>query len=139
MIRLSFVDETTSGERDAAFALDFPEASLSLRDVIRARIHEEAARHEAAEDATAWRGLVRPVEAETGVGIDIDIDIAGAGKPRGRRVDVDAQCEAAYQAFARNGFLVLVGDKQITDLDEPVTGRSDAEVTFLKLIPLVGG
>jgi hypothetical protein len=101
MFRLLFVDETTAGARDTAFALDVPGGSLPLRDVIRARIHEEVA--------------------------------------RGLKVDAEAQCEAAFQAFARNGFLVLVGDRQITDLDEPVTGQADVEVTFLKLIPLVGG
>ena len=131
MFRLLFVDETTSGGRDAAFALDVPDASMPLREVIRARIHEEVARYEAAADPVAWRGLVRPVEDGT--------RFDGGGEPRDRKVDAEAQCQAAFQAFARNGFLVLVGDTQITDLDEPVTGRSDVEVTFLKLIPLVGG
>ena len=131
MIRLVFTDETTSGGRDTAFTLDVPETSLPLRDVIRARIHAEVARHEAAEGPTPWRGLVRPV----GAGGRLD----GVGEPRDRKVDAEAQCQAAFQAFARNGFLVLVGDRQLTDLDEPVTGQSDVEVTFLKLIPLVGG
>lgn len=132
MFRLLFVDETTSGDRDPAFALDVPGEWLPLRDVIRARIHEEAARHEAAEDSAAgWRGLVRPGKAEA--------RLDGAGVPRALKVDAEAQCEAAFRAFARNGFLVLVGDRQVTDLDEPVAGRDDVEVTFLKLIPLVGG
>jgi hypothetical protein len=101
MTRLVFVDETTSGDRDTAFALDIPYGLLTLRDVIRARVQQEAAR-------------ASPVDAE-------------------------AQCEEAFRAFERNRFLVLVGDRQMTELDALVADGPDAEVTFLKLIPLVGG
>ncbi|GHA66913.1 hypothetical protein ACIQRS_29280 [Streptomyces termitum] len=45
----------------------------------------------------------------------------------------------ALAAFARNGFLVLVGDRQIEDPDETVTVGPATEVVFLKLVPLVGG
>ncbi|MFG2330403.1 hypothetical protein ACGFMM_12320 [Streptomyces sp. NPDC048604] len=45
----------------------------------------------------------------------------------------------AVDAFGRNGFLVLVGDRQVEDLDETVELGPDTEVTFLKLVPLVGG
>ena len=45
----------------------------------------------------------------------------------------------AETAFSRNGFVVLVGDRQIEELDEEVDLRRDTEVTFLKLVALVGG
>lgn len=43
------------------------------------------------------------------------------------------------KAFSRNGFVVLVGDRQVEDLDAGVGLPAGTEVTFLKLVPLVGG
>ena len=131
MPRLVFVDETTSGDRDTAFALEIPDAPLTVREVIRARIHQEAARYSAADGAAVGRALVQPTAAET--------RLKDLKQPPARPVDVQAQCEEAFRAFERNGFLVLVGDRQMTELDALVVDGADVEVTFLKLIPLVGG
>ncbi|CAM5557181.1 hypothetical protein SAVIM338S_04568 [Streptomyces avidinii] len=57
----------------------------------------------------------------------------------GGRADPKARTEAAFAAFGRNGLLVLVGDRQITDLDEEIDLPPGTEVTFLKLVALVGG
>ncbi|MFI8289098.1 hypothetical protein EAO71_29805 [Streptomyces sp. ms191] len=63
-----------------------------------------------------------------------------------RRVTAEAgpgEAEGAYAravaAFGRNGFLVLVGDRQVEELDETVELDRDTEVTFLRLVPLAGG
>ena len=45
----------------------------------------------------------------------------------------------ALEAFGRNGFFVLVGDKQAVSLDEEFEVKVDTEVSFVKLVPLVGG
>jgi hypothetical protein len=42
-------------------------------------------------------------------------------------------------AFKRNGFVVLVDDRQVTDLDEVLEVSADTEVSFVRLVPLVGG
>ncbi|MEU0370824.1 hypothetical protein ABZ070_11280 [Streptomyces sp. NPDC006283] len=47
--------------------------------------------------------------------------------------------EQAVAAFARGRFLVLVGDRQVTDLDAPTDLSVATEITFLNLVPLVGG
>ncbi|MFK4597667.1 hypothetical protein [Streptomyces pristinaespiralis] len=47
--------------------------------------------------------------------------------------------ERALVDFGGNGFLVLVGDRQLTGLDERVDLTAATEVTFLRLVPLVGG
>ena len=56
-----------------------------------------------------------------------------------RRACEEAQYERALQAFARNGFFVLVGDRQVEDLDEDLELEADTEVSFVKLVALVGG
>ncbi len=45
----------------------------------------------------------------------------------------------ALEAFDRNGFFVLVGDKQAGSLDQEFEVKVATEVSFVKLVPLVGG
>ncbi|MDA0563604.1 hypothetical protein LG943_04555 [Streptomonospora sp. S1-112] len=133
MTRLICADETTSGGREAALVLDLAGERVSVREVIRRRVFQEAAEYNARASSGPFRGLVRPTEAE-----------AVLNGPRGPvhppvRVDPEEQFAAAVAAFSRNGFLVLTGERQLTDLDEEIELTPGLEVTFLKLVPLVGG
>jgi len=47
--------------------------------------------------------------------------------------------EGGQVRFERNGFFVLVGDRQVTNLDDPVSLTGNPEISFVKLTPLVGG
>ncbi|UQI45835.1 hypothetical protein M1P56_16455 [Streptomyces sp. HU2014] len=125
-----FVDETTAGDRNEARTLDIAEERLTLREVIRRRVFEEVADYQAREPA-GFRGLIRPTEAE--------LLLNGPKAPGGRRLDPQRCYERAVAAFARNGFLVLVGDRQVEELDEELDLPSGTEITFLKLVALVGG
>lgn len=57
----------------------------------------------------------------------------------GARVDPEKRTRATLEAFGRNGFVVLVDDRQVTSLDDKVRLHAGSRVTFLKLVPLVGG
>ena len=57
----------------------------------------------------------------------------------GRRIDPEGQFERALEAFGRNGFSLLVDDLQVDDLEETIEVGLGTTVTFLKLVPLVGG
>ncbi|MFE6130786.1 hypothetical protein ACFQ6Q_21405 [Streptomyces sp. NPDC056437] len=137
MARVTFVDETTSGSRTDGWGLDIAEERLALREVIRRRVFQEVAEFHA-RGAGEYRGLVRPASGNGGTD-----RASGAGRTVGAtgggRMDPEAQCALALAAFERNGFLILVGDRQVEDLDEEIELRLDTEVTFLKLVPLVGG
>lgn len=78
-----------------------------------------------------FQGLVQPEDTER--------VLNGYALRTPRRIDPRAQTELALKAFAGNGFLVLVGDRQITELDEQIELAIGTEVTFLKLVALVGG
>ncbi|MFI6939419.1 hypothetical protein ACIBI4_09120 [Streptomyces sp. NPDC050418] len=130
MGRLTFVDETTAGERAEAWGLEITEERLTLREVIRRRVFQEVAEYHAASPAV-FRGLVQPTDTER--------TLNGYELKKPRRLDPERQFERAVEAFGRNGFLVLVGDRQIEELDEEIELRLGVEVTFLKLVPLVGG
>ena len=65
----------------------------------------------------------------------VSLEIAESG------VDVDAgeRTRLTLDAFRRNAFVVLVDDRQVTDLGEKVHLHAGSRVTFLKLVPLVSG
>jgi hypothetical protein len=130
MARVSFVDETTAGERGVAWHLEIFEESLPLREVIRRRVFQEVAEHNA-KGGAVFRGLVQPTGAER--------TLNGFKMAKPRRVDAEEQAEKALEAFNRNGFVVLVDDRQVEDLDAVVDLRMGTQITFLKLVPLVGG
>ena len=45
----------------------------------------------------------------------------------------------ALRGFERNAFLVIVDDRQVTDLDAEIRLAPDTDITFVRLVPLVGG
>ncbi|NGO80815.1 hypothetical protein G6045_34930 [Streptomyces sp. YC504] len=130
MGRLTFVDETTAGERAEAWGIEITEERLTLREVIRRRVFQEVAEYHAASPGV-FRGLVQPTDTER--------TLNGYALRTPRRIDPERQFERAVEAFGRNGFLVLIGDRQVEELDEEIELRLGVEVTFLKLVPLVGG
>jgi hypothetical protein len=130
MAVVSFVDETTAGERSAAWHLEIFEESLPLREVIRRRVFQEVAEHNAS-GGDVFRGLVQPTGTER--------TLNGFKLRAPRRVDAEEQAARALEAFSRNGFVVLVDDRQVEDLDAVVDLRMGTQITFLKLVPLVGG
>ncbi|QWB23492.1 MULTISPECIES: hypothetical protein [Streptomyces] len=129
MAIVTFVDETTAGERRAGWGLEIAEERLTVRELIRRRVFQEVAEFNA-RTPKVFQGLVQPEDTER--------VLNGYAVRTPRRIDPEAQTALALRAFAGNGFLVLVGDRQITDPDEEIELPLGTEITFLKLVPLVG-
>ncbi len=129
---LTIRDETTFGlDSDGnEFALDVPTERITVRGLIRARVYGEV-RDYNLRQPEYFRGLVQPTEAER--------TLNGFKVRQGRRLDPEKQFKKAVASFHRNGFLVLVNDRQVDELEEEIEVRPDTTVTFLKLVPLVGG
>lgn len=130
MVMVSFVDETTAGTRGDAWHLEIFEERLPLREVIRRRVFQETAEYNAAQ-TDVFCGLVQPTDTER--------VLNGFRMRKPRRVDPEKQFGLAVEAFQRNGFVVLVDDRQVEELDTELDLRRSTEITFLKLVPLVGG
>ena len=64
-------------------------------------------------------------------------ELARAPEPRGREWEEHA--DRAIEAFGRNGFFVLVDDRQASELDAPLDLTADSDIRFVRLVPLVGG
>jgi hypothetical protein len=98
--------------------------------LIRARVYEEVRAYNLRQPEY-FRGLVQPTDAER--------TLNGFKVRQRRRIDPEKQFEKAIGLFYRNGFLILVDDRQVEELEEEIQIRQNTTVTFLKLIPLVGG
>lgn len=129
MATITIVDSSTMGGQHA-WSLDFLTEVVSLRELIRQRIYQEVTEYNASLTGQ-FRGLVQPTQTEH--------TLNGLRHPSKNRLDWQAQYEKALDAFTRRSYLVLVNNKHVTDLDAPIELRADTEVTFFKLVPLVGG
>lgn len=127
---MTFVDETTSGSRSDGWGLEIAEERIGVRELIRRRVFQEVAEYNARTPAV-FQGLVQPQDTER--------VLNGYALRTPRRIDPEVQTELALAAFAGNGFLLLVGDRQLTEFDEEIELGLGVEVTFLKLVALVGG
>jgi hypothetical protein len=123
-------DETLPGKRASAGTLHLPTKSLTVRELLRARIQKEVAQYNQTLPE-AFEGLVQPEAAER--------ILNGFRLGTRRPLDWEAQFRQACSSFNSNGFLVLVDEQQITDLDSPFYPTPDSQVSFVKLVPLVGG
>jgi hypothetical protein len=130
---LKIRDETTfslGGDDDRDFTLDLPEERITVRDLIRARVYREVSDYNL-EQPEFFQGLVQPSDAER--------SLNGFKMRRRRKINPERQLELAKRAFYSNGFILLVDERQVDELEEEIEIRPDTTVTFLKLVPLVGG
>ena len=128
-MQLTIRDETAGGAVTHELTLDVLDETITVRELIRGRVYQEVDDHnrklraDAANPAgRAFVGLVTPAP----------------GRAR-REVDWRDQFAKACEAFERNGFFILVDEKQAETLDEPLALRATSTVSFVKLTPLVGG
>ena len=127
---LTIHDENSSGQKTNTFTLDCLTERMTVRELIRARIYQEVQDYNL-KQPEYFRGLVEPTEAER--------TLNGYKLRKRRNIDWQEQYNRALEAFERNGFFVLVGDKQADRLDDEFDVKAETEVSFVKLVPLVGG
>ena len=129
---LTVFDESTGGTRDEVLELTFPTEEITVRDLIRERVHQEVKDHNArSASGSLFRGLVQPTDAEA--------TLNGYKLKKPRMIDWQPQFDLAIEAFETNQILLLVDDRQAESLEQTITIGTRTEVTFLKLTPLVGG
>jgi hypothetical protein len=129
-VAVKVIDELPGGGRREAFTLSLAAERLTARELIERRVRHEVEDYNA-RAPEYFEGLVQPADAER--------VLNGWRLKRARRIDADEQVAGALAAFVENRILLLVDDRQIETLDEPIVLRSGTEVCFYKLVPLVGG
>lgn len=127
---LNIRDESTSGQTIQEWSLEFLTERITVRELIRSRVYQEVQDYNLKQPAT-FRGLVQPAGAEK---IRNEFKLA-----HGHQIDWKQQFEKAIDAFENNRVLILVGDRQAESLEEEIKIKSGTEVTFVQLVPLIGG
>jgi hypothetical protein len=130
---IKIFDTTTASigkKPEHSFTVHVSGGNTTVRELIRLRIFQEVEEYNRSRPE-AFRMLVQPAAAEQ--------TLNGYRFKEPRLVDPQAQFEKALRAFESNGFLVLVDGRQVGLLDEEIPLRPETSITFLKLVPLVGG
>jgi hypothetical protein len=131
-ITLTLRDATSSGQILNELSLDFLTERVTVRELIRSRVYQEVKDFNVNRSQDRrFRGLVQPT--------DVERELNDTQHKTPRDIDWNKQFEVAIDAFRRNGFLILVDDHQATDLNEEIVLTPNTRVSFLKLVPLVGG
>lgn len=130
-VALKIVDETSSGEVIHESIIQFPAQTVSVRALIEARVKAEVDRYHSSSDKKRFFGLVQPSDSE--------VELNGYSRKNYKKIDVVKQQKIAIDAFESNGFFLLVNDQQLTGLDDDFIITPNTSVSFIKLIPLVGG
>ncbi len=129
---LTVYDESTTGDRGEPIVLEFLTEHITIRELIRQRVYQEVQDYNVQKAQKAvFRGLVQPTDAEK--------TLNGYKMKTPRKIEWQQQYDKAIEGFQAGRILVLVNDRQAESLDEEVTIRPDTAVSFLKLVPLVGG
>jgi hypothetical protein len=125
-------DETIAslGKPEHTFIVHVSGEKISVRELIHQRVMQEVEEFNRRQP-TIFRMLVQPNETER--------TLNGFKFHKPRVVDPVTQFEKAIEAFEGNGFIVLVNDSQVQDLEDEIALHPETSVTFLKLVPLVGG
>lgn len=124
-------DETTTGQVTGEITIAFLTERMTVRELIRSRVYQEVKDHNVQSGQQHFRGLVQPTDTE--------MELNGYRLRPGRTIDWQKQFDAALDTFQDNRFLILIDDRQAERLDEEIVITPATQISFLKLVPLVGG
>ena len=124
-------DETASGQSLWELTLEFLSESITVRELLRERVHHEVREFNRQQDRLVFNGLVQPEDAER--------TLNGSKLKSHRPLDWEAQFALAVQGFSTNAFFILIDNRQAESLDEEFVVGPQTTVSFIKLTPLVGG
>lgn len=123
-------DCTLHGSLLNSLSLTLPAEQLTARELIQRYVHELVESHQLTPTPSRYR-FFSPTADEA--------LLNDQGQPPSRQIDVRRQCRLAFKAFESNGFVMLVDERQIDDLDEAFSITPISSIQFLRLVPLVGG
>jgi len=130
-MQLCVRDETASGQSLYELSLEFLNERITVRELLRERVHHEVREFNRHQERLVFHGLVQPENTE--------LTLNGSKLKAHRPLDWEAQFALAVEGFATNAFFVLVDDRQAETLDETFVVGPQTTVSFVKLTPLVGG
>lgn len=137
--QLSIIEKIVGQTQRQAFSLRLASERVSARDVIAKHVIEEVdrlndlARRRHAEHDRVASFLVGDHSHELERKLN-------KPNPRGPKVlDAAKEVESALEAIEARKVVVLFDDFEVEDLDADLTMTDQSKITFLRLVPLIGG
>src|SRR5579871_6072457 len=103
-------DETPSGQSLYELSLEFLSERITVRELLRERVHHEVREFNRQVDRLHFQGLVEPEHAER--------TLNGSKLKVHRQLDWEAQYALALEGFANNAYFVIINDRQAETPDE---------------------
>lgn len=133
LANIKYFDKTLGQSKRLCGELKLVSERITARDLIRRRIEQEFAAVDQKTEKTNW--LIIPDRKEKTLNGSRQF---GPGSIDG--VDlVDKNVDVALLGFEKQSFLLFVDNHQVEALDECITLSDNCTLTFIKLVPLVGG
>lgn len=131
IVNLRIFDETSSGEIYNETVLRLASSRVRARDVIEERVRQEVQKFNNVKSEELFSGLVQPRNTEK--------EANGYRFKKAKIIDADEQVQIALSAFSENKYFFLVDDLQVESLEDEFGITDETKISFLKLIPVVGG
>lgn len=128
--KLTVQDQLPIGKVTNTLVFEVGTEKLTVRELIRKRVFEEVTMYNLSKPGY-FKGLVQPSNAEQ--------TLNGYKLRQHREINWEKQAEKAMNAFQSNGFFILVDDHQVENLDDVIQVKDGTEISFVRLVPLVGG
>ncbi len=123
-------DSTGTGKITNSINLFFKHDLITVKELIEARVIKEVKDFNERQPEY-FQGLVQPTRAEQ--------TLNGYRLRERKKIDAEKQVYIALDAFQKNGYFVLIDDKQADSLEQEVLLTASSTINFVKLTPLVGG
>jgi hypothetical protein len=127
-VTVTIKDMTGAGKLTGTITLQGIDSRITLRDLIRTQVREDAARYNATLPGI-FRGLVMPEGAQPAPG--------GFRLPAGRGVDWERQADRTLDVWVHGAFRVRVGSGWVSRLDEVLELTTESDIRFIRLVQLV--
>ncbi|PKK89129.1 MAG: hypothetical protein CVV64_15585 [Candidatus Wallbacteria bacterium HGW-Wallbacteria-1] len=126
---VKLIEETPAGEQLTCF-MDLSISAMTVEDLLMDITYHQVARFRNSSILPAVAGHI-PDEREL---------LLNGPKMRQRlRVSVEKQFQIARDAFLDRRILLIINDRQMDSLTQEVILDETTAITFLKLVPLIGG
>lgn len=112
-------------------SLELPNERTSVREVIRSHVYQSVKDHNVGCAARAARDAGHAPTAER------ELNTPKRRTPG--ELDWRKELDRAVEAFRCRRVLLLIDDRQLDELDQPLELTNESVVTFVRLVPLAGG
>ena len=126
----SLRSDSGKGSARTAGSLRLASERITAAELVRRRVEAEVERFNS-EQSLVYEGLVQPTDAEAALN--------GVRLKARRPLDAAAQTAVALEALDQGRILLLFDDRQVEGPEEILTLTGENRMTFIRLVPLVGG